>query len=265
MTQNCQIWALINQNKKCIPWLGILLWKCSVSSLHKSILKRVKCHHKLYLASTIFPAYDIPHADVVFPHMGRKNLPQLQWAEHLTKTSAEAEDSSWLKLDLHAPAAHGTAEICAWPWKQAGIKENKCTAFIHCDPYKNLNLRARFWMGGDGGIHWPTVESGGRKHQTCSSNNVFLKVKKVYSSTWDLHFRMSFWLKFVFSNQLSMYICSEVTTTKGNLPFFRANSNCVLGRGGGESGKMCGKLGEIPSGFSGMFGNYLCSREKTAY
>jgi len=61
-----------------------------------------------------------------------------------------------------------------------------------------------------------------------------------------------------------MYICSEVTTAKQNLPFFRASSNCVLGRGGGESGKVSGKLGDIPSEFSGMFGNYLCSCEKIA-
>lgn len=140
------------------------------------------------------------------------------------------------------------------------LKKTNAPVCIHCKPYKNQNLRARFWMGGDGRIHWPTVESNARKRQTCSFNNVFLKANEVSSSTWDLHFRMSLWLKFVFSNELSMCICSEVTTTKRNLPFFRANSNWELGRGGGESGQQ----GEIPSGFSGMFGNYPCSCEKIA-
>lgn len=53
------------------------------------------------------------------------------------------------------------------------------------------------------------------------SIDVFLKVREVSSYTWDLHFRMFLWLKFVFSKQLFMYICSEDMTTKKNLPFFR--------------------------------------------
>lgn len=117
VTQNCQIWASVNQNY--ILWLEILFWKCLASSLHKSTLKRVKCHHRLYLASTIFPVHYIPYVDVISFHMGRKNLPQLQWAETLTKTSAEGGASSWLEMNsYYAPATPGTAEICSWPWSQ---------------------------------------------------------------------------------------------------------------------------------------------------
>lgn len=69
--------------------------------------------------------------------MGRKNLPQLQWAESLTKASVEAGASSWLELNLNAPAVPGTAKIHAWPWKQTGIKENECGGFYSLGPTEN--------------------------------------------------------------------------------------------------------------------------------
>lgn len=49
------------------------------------------------------------------------------------------------------------------------LKKINVVAFINWDPQKIPNLRTRFSMGGDGGgIHWPTVESDGRKCKTCS-------------------------------------------------------------------------------------------------
>lgn len=61
--------------------------------------------------------------DVTF-HMAGKTCLSRSEPRCLTKTSAEAGDSSWLKVDLYAPAAYGTAKICACPWKQTGIKGN---------------------------------------------------------------------------------------------------------------------------------------------
>lgn len=122
--QNCQIWASINQRKKCIPGLGILFWKCLASSLHKSIPKKVKHHNKLCLASAIFHVYYIPYVNVISFHVGRKTCLSCSEQWWLTKTSVKAGDSSWLTVDLYAPAIHRTAKICVWPWKQTGIKAN---------------------------------------------------------------------------------------------------------------------------------------------
>lgn len=73
------------------------------------------------------------------------------------------------------------------------------------------------------GIHWRQLSQMAESTKFALFNNVFLKVREVSSYTWDLHFRMFLWLKFVFSNQLFMYICSEEMTTKKALSFFRAS------------------------------------------
>lgn len=142
-----------------------LFWKYPASNLHKPILKRVKCHHKLYLALRIFPVYCIPYVDVFSLHMGRKSLDcskQSSLLNHQLKHGTPAGWSSTYELQQLMRQGkfvhdHGSKQE---------LKRTNVLAFIHWEPDKDRNLEARFWMGGDGGIHWPTVESDGRKHPT---------------------------------------------------------------------------------------------------
>lgn len=155
-----------------------------------------------------------------------------------------------MKVDLYAQATHGVAKICAWPWKQTGIKGNYFPGLF---VFTVRHTKIWIWGLDFGWDSLATVVSDGRKYQIYIFNNVLLKVREVFSSTWDLHFRMFLWLKFFFSNQLFVYICLSCIFSWGHdyqekYSFLQSKQN-VLEEAELRLGKLSRKQGEILQDF----------------